>query len=329
MEKLNFKLSQTIMDQLQIVEWGYTEDPIAGSYQRYADWVEGGGHGPLSYLSDERKNKRLNLKSFYPEFQSALVFLFSYQEAKSWLEKSKDFIPFKWASYIFAFGGRDYHFEIKDRLDLISSELLKGAKTVFSIDMHPVLERDLAYRAGLGWFGKNSMLINRNHGSFFLIGSILLDKKLNLETSVLETDHCGTCLACADACPTDAIDWKSRTVDSHQCLSTFTIELFKEASPPTGYQKSDGEIFGCDICQDVCPWNDKLFRNQPESRNQTSFQDNEIVQFFSQKSPEQIFNEVSSLSNREYRRKFKGTSLERTGRVGMLKNLKAFLELKS
>jgi epoxyqueuosine reductase len=152
------------------------------------------------------------------------------------------------------------------------------------------------------------MLISKKHGSFFLISSILINKKLNLNTRTIEIDHCGNCTKCIDACPTNAII-DNKVIDANKCISTFTIELFKDAEAPKGYPTNRGEIFGCDICQDVCPWNTK-----PLDKS-------ELME-----SPEylKIFEETNLevISNREFKKIFKGTSLERTGRVGLLKNIK-------
>ena len=183
-----------------------------------------------------------------------------------------------------------------------------------SLDVHPVLERDLAYRAGLGWFGKNSMLIHQNFGSYFLIGSLILHEKLDLTQRHLETDHCGNCRRCIDACPTQAILENERTLDTKKCISTYTIEIFKEAPAPDGYPNVSNEIFGCDICQEVCPW---VKKNAGETKLDSSW----LVEFFD-RSQGEIYNEISSLSNKEFKTKFRSTSLERLGKKGLLKNLK-------
>jgi epoxyqueuosine reductase len=153
------------------------------------------------------------------------------------------------------------------------------------------------------------MLINKKLGSYFLISSIFLDKKLDLSSKPVEPDHCGTCTRCIDACPTSAII-DGRQIDASKCISTFTIEMFKDnVEAPKGYPSEREEIFGCDICQDVCPWNAKpLLRS--ELGNYAAF--------------EKTFKNIdlTSISNREFKRVFKGTSLERTGRVGILKNIK-------
>lgn len=151
------------------------------------------------------------------------------------------------------------------------------------------------------------MLINQKHGSFFLISALLLDKDLELESRILDADHCGNCTKCMDACPTNAIV-DNKVIDANKCISTFTIELFKEAEAPEGYPTERGEIFGCDICQEVCPWNQKPLFNSPMG------QAADFEGLFAKTKLEEI-------SNREFKRIFKGTSLERTGRKGLLKNL--------
>lgn len=288
---------------MQIVDWGYTTESIPKTFNHYEDWLSQNYQGPLNYMADHRKTLREDIKNFFPEFKSALVFLFDYTASA---KKNKVDADYKFAAFTKGFDGIDYHYWIKDKLDSLAKKLeLKNYK--LSIDAQPVLERDLAYRSGLGWFGKNSMLINKRHGSFFLVSAILLDKELEVETRTLDVDHCGNCTRCIDACPTDAIV-DNRAIDAEKCISTFTIELFKDAEPPVGYPTERGEIFGCDICQEVCPWNQKPLLNSLIG---------ETVNF------EKFYNETNleEISNRQFKRIFKGTSLERTGRIGLLKNL--------
>jgi len=310
-------------------DFGYTEEDLPVSYDHYLNWLKENKHGPLLYLADHRKEKRASLKNFYPEFQSALVFLFSYNETSRELKafyQTPESNGLKIASYVFAYEGRDYHFEIKERLEKIKTHLkLEG---VLTLDVHPVLERDLAYRSGLGWFGKNSMLINREHGSFFLIGSLLLKQKLNLPQKKIETDHCGQCRACIDACPTLAIDEKMRTLDASKCISSITIEIFKEEQVvlPQGYPQGTGEIFGCDICQDVCPWNLRLDRFLSPAK---ALLDNPIKAFFLNLQVELVMKKLNELSLKQFKTYFKHTPMERTGKNGVLKNLKILARSKS
>lgn len=317
------KLDSNFLEQLEIVDWGYTSSLEPVSYEQYQQWVDQNNHGVLSYLADDRKELRASLKNIEEDCQSALIFLFSYKETSfSYQEKWEDH---RMASYALAYGERDYHYVIKERLDLIIEKLkLEYPSESFrsGIDTWPILERDLAYRAGLGWFGKNSMLINKKEGSLFLIGSILTSLKLEVNNA-LETDHCGHCRDCVDACPTDAIDPNTRTLIADKCISTFSIELFKDADAPSGIEKSNGEIFGCDICQDVCPWNIKLAKKSTPK----SPEDNKLFNFFFSRPLGKVYEELMSWSNKKYTKEFKGTVVERTGRKGMLKNLKAYLKL--
>lgn len=305
---------------LGILDWGYTEEAIPQSLSRYEKWTDDSNHGPLSYLNDHRKELRRDLRHVFPEFQSALVFLFSYQEAKKWLLEEE---RYEVAGYTLGFEGEDYHRALKYRLDQVVAYLdAPGLKSFYSLDAQPILERDLAYRAGLGWFGKNSMLINRKEGSYFIIGSILLNQKLQLEETTPDVDHCGKCTACAEACPTNAIDVETRTINAPLCISTFTIEIFKDAEAPPGFDKSRGEIFGCDICQDICPWNRKPLSRvigELKLKDSLSYLKEWLFIWPSSKLTSFIQNE----SNRSFRKKLFGTPFDRPGKEGWLKNLKA------
>ena len=314
---LNIK-AETLTSQ-KIVDWGYTEELVPHTYQQYLKWVEDGFHGPLNYLGDERKLKRESLKSVFPECESALVFLFDYRDAKKFQEENPS--KFKIASYTIGFNDQDYHFWIKEKLEAIAAELKithPDLEFQISLDVHPVLERDLAQRSGLGWFGKNSMLISQEFGSYNLIGSLLLNKKFDFKTPSIVVDHCGNCTKCISACPTNAIMGDQRTVDSSKCISTYTIELFKDATPPEGYPTDSNEVFGCDICQEVCPWNDK-----PMQRADGIDQSN-LIEFFNRDLVE-IIKELEVMSNRQYKILFTKTSFERVGKQGLVKNLKYYL----
>lgn len=310
-------LSTDYLQSLKIVDWSYTEEDLPLTYDHYEEWLAKGLEGPLHYLADERKEKRKSLKNLYPDFQSSLVFLFDYTSEKKRLIESQE--KYQIASYVTGFDGVDYHYWIKEKLNEIATNLGLENYT-FSIDAQPVLERDLAYKAGLGWFGKNTMLISKRHGSYFLIGSILLNTKLGLNSnSHIEADHCGTCTKCIDACPTEAII-DNKILDAKRCISTFTIEEFKPTPSPKGFEEVESIIFGCDICQEVCPWN-----NKPLQKSSPASQKVEWMSFFND-DLEVLIEKLNLMSNREYRRYFKGTPLERTGRVGMLKNLTAKLK---
>jgi epoxyqueuosine reductase len=311
-------LTQEFLDSLGIVDWGYTEEGEAKSYDRYSSWVDKGQATPLNYLTDHRKPLRENLQKIYPEFQSALIFLFSYRPTKKWMLENNNH---RIASYALGFEGADYHDVLKERLHKITEVIKKDhpdLETFQSLDAQPVLERDLAYRAGLGWFGKNSMLISRKEGSYFIIGSLLLNKKLELKARTTDIDHCGTCTACADACPTDAIDLETRTLKASQCISTFTIELMKEAGPPKGFEMSRGEIFGCDICQDVCPWNGKPLER---TKSELTISRYPVIEKFLLSPLSELRALIDQNTGRGIQRLLKGTALARPGKKGWMKNV--------
>lgn len=320
------------LSQYGIVDVGLTTSAIPYTLSHYNEWVENKKHGPLTYLEGERQNKRQDLRHYFEEFQSSLVFLFSYAESKKALDafyESDDSNGKKIAGYVLGFGGVDYHFEVKARLEEIRNKLQEldpELKIELSLDIQPVLERDLALRAGIGWFGKNSMLINKEHGSFVIIGSLLLNKNLShiVSEKKMETDHCGQCTRCIDACPTNAIEIDSRVLIANKCISTFTIELFKEAAAPEGMDKAQGEIFGCDICQDVCPWNKRWLRERLKLGALARFDWSgleSLKEIFLTGTFSQVVKRLEAIGVREFKRLFKGTPLERTGRNGLLKNL--------
>ncbi len=229
-----------------------------------------------------------------------------------------------------AFDGLDYHQKIgKELTDFIeeAKKLNPKLEMDYSLDIHPVLERDLAMRSGLGWFSKSSMLINKNYGSYFMIGSIFFSEQLHLQVREKSTNHCGSCTKCLDACPTRAITQDSDFIAGN-CVSTFTIEQFKEVEAPSGFRNAENHIFGCDICLDVCPWNQKMMKefDTTESLYDVGTEKQKfIMDFFLRRPIREVSAELEGMSNREYKRLFKDTSLERTGRVGILKNIKSLL----
>ncbi|PIK16724.1 QueG-associated DUF1730 domain-containing protein [Halobacteriovorax sp. JY17] len=332
-EILEKVLNSENLKKFGIVDWGVTSDPRPITWKYYFDWVNKGLNGILKYLEGERRDKREDIRNYFPEFESAIVFQFSYAKKKFELDKfyeSEKSNGLKIASYVLGFDGVDYHFKLRDALDSIGEQLREldpALQFKLSLDTQPILERDLAYRAGLGWFGKNSMFISKKEGSFFILGSLLLSKNYSLAEKEPETDHCGQCTRCADACPTDAIDLESRTLISNKCISTYTIELFKDlGEAPEGMENSNGEIFGCDICQEVCPWNKRLLRVGKVDLNETLISERElqIRSFFLERPILEVLSDLKSLSNRGFQRLFKSTPIERTGRVGLLKNIRFF-----
>lgn len=325
------KLEAEFLQVLGVVDYAYTEESQALHFDKYQIWLNEKNHGPLTYLEGDRGDKRQDLSKFWPEFQSAMVFLFSYKNTKKILENEKS-SNLKIASYTLGFDGLDYHHVLKEKLILIAETISKtnpGLKFQISLDVHPVLERDLALRSGLGWVGKNSMLIHRKEGSYFIIASLLLNQKFEMPKRSIETDHCGQCTKCIDACPTQAIDIKTRTIIAKDCISTFTIEQMKlDDIPSVKMDLSTKNIFGCDICQDVCPWNKKLLSILslgPVIISLTSLQ-NTILDYFCRRSANEIKNDLTSVSDRQFRKRFIRTSFERSGKKGLLKNILFYLK---
>ncbi len=305
-----------ILQDLQIADWGYTTDSKPLSFELFKQWTQQENCSELSYLYDHRKDLRSDLKNIFPEFKSAFVFIFPYSHVKD----HAHFSEIKVARYSLGFDGFDYHYVLKERLKKIE-EILKIKKTQIDcmaiVDTAPVLERDLAYRAGLGWFGKNSMLIHKQEGSFFMIASLLTSEFFEISPKPLVADHCGTCVACIEHCPTQAIDPSTRTLIAAKCISTFTIETFSEKTPPKGFETTS-EIFGCDICQDVCPWNKKPLKAEKifssESKMLSFLHD-----FFSQTRLD-MKDAIEKMSARQFQKFFKGTVFSRPTKKGFLKN---------
>lgn len=329
------KWDEAFLKDLDVVDYGYTEESVPESLDHYNEWVESAKHAPLQYLEGDRQDKRQDLKNHWSEFQSAVVFLFSYHPTHFKLQELMKNNPawngLKVASYTLGFDGGDYHNLLRDKLTKIGDQLKSQYELEykFTLDTHPVLERDLAMRAGLGWFGKNSMLINRREGSFFIIGSLLLNKKLEIPQRASEVDHCGQCNRCAEACPTEAIDPVTRTINAKDCISTFTIEQFKlETTPSLKMNLSNGEIFGCDICQDVCPWNKRVDRLQKFERIEWNDNHKKILDFFMLRPVEALSSELESMSGGEFERRFDKTSFSRSGKRGLLKNIRFYIKQK-
>ncbi|MBC7894032.1 MAG: tRNA epoxyqueuosine(34) reductase QueG [Cytophagaceae bacterium] len=206
--------------------------------------------------------------------------------------------------------GRDYHDVIVDRLN----ELLSRIRDVIApgvngkpyVDTGPILERDLARRAGLGWFGKNTNLINPDLGSFFFIGSLLLDVDLAPDEP-FATDHCGTCTRCLQACPTQAFDGPG-VLDATKCISYLTIEL-RDAIPLALRERIGGLVFGCDICQEVCPWNVKFSRDVTDAELQPT-------PAVASSTPVELLG----LSEEGFRARFRHSPVTRAKRKGLARN---------
>jgi epoxyqueuosine reductase len=213
---------------------------------RLEEWLKRNYQGKMQYL-ENYFDKRLDPTLLVPGAKSVVSLIFNYFPEKDLGEQS----ALKIAKYAY---GEDYHFVLKDKLKSLLSEIQENIGDVDGrvfVDSAPVMERAWAKRSGLGWIGKNSLLLNRDVGSFFFIAELIIDLELEYDGPI--KDYCGTCTACMDACPTEAIT-EPYVVDGSKCISYFTIEL-KGELPSDVKGKFENWIFGCDICQDVCPWN--------------------------------------------------------------------------
>ena len=209
----------------------------------------------------------------------------------------------------YASGSADYHDVLKKRLKSLAAvlhEMRPGCRTRPVVDTAPLLERDFARLAGLGWFGKNTMLINKREGSWFFLGALLTDVELTPDQPH-DTAHCGTCTRCLEACPTDAFP-EPYVLDATRCISYLTIELRGQPIPADLRTGMGDWLFGCDVCQDVCPWNHKA----PETTVDEFRRDETLT-------PASL-TQLLSLSESEFRDRYRRTPLFRPGRSGLLRN---------
>lgn len=220
---------------------GYLEEEAP----RLENWLKASMHGQMHYM-ENHFDKRLNPTLLVDDAKSVVSLLYNYYPSQE-----QNIEGPKISKYAY---GDDYHDVIKNKLKefvFILKEKIGSVNGRFFVDSAPVLDKAWAKKSGLGWIGKNSNLINKQHGSFFFIAELIIDITLDYDHEI--KDYCGTCTKCIDACPTDAIV-APYIVDGSKCISYLTIEL-KEAIPTEFKGKMDNWAFGCDVCQDVCPWN--------------------------------------------------------------------------
>ncbi len=220
--------------------------PLDGAAPHLREWVRRGMNASMLYMQNNM-DVRLNPSLIVENARSVISVLFNYYPAR----KQKNTDHYKIAKYAY---GLDYHTVVKSRLQKLIGIIQQEAGPINArafTDSAPVLEKYLAQQAGLGWIGKNGCLINRHRGSFFFIGEIIIDRELTYD--VPERDHCGSCTACLSACPTGAVV-RPYVINAGKCIAYHTIAN-RQDLPPALREHFRGWIFGCDICQDVCPWN--------------------------------------------------------------------------
>ena len=275
---------------------GFLENEIG----RFESWLKNNYHGQMSYM-ERNFDKRMDTTKLVAGSKSVISLLFNYYPSK---EINND--SFKISKYAY---GNDYHFIIKDKLKTLLSSMRNEIGEIDGrvfVDSAPIMEKAWAKKSGLGWIGKNTNLISKKTGSFFFIAEIIVDLELEYDNEV--TDHCGSCTACLDACPTDAL-YEPYKIDASKCISYFTIEL-KEQFPNDLKKDFNDWIFGCDICQDVCPWNKFSIPNKEPLLNPK----NEINQY-SKKDWLELTDEVFKVV-------FKGSPIERSKFNGLKRNIK-------
>jgi epoxyqueuosine reductase len=262
-------------------------------------WLTQNMHGQMSYM-ERWFDKRLDPRLLVPGAKTVISFLLNYYPE----QKQVEGVP-KISKYAY---GNDYHTVIKDKLKQLMhfiSENIGEVNGRAFVDSAPVLDRAWAKKSGLGWIGKNGNLINPRAGSFYFIAELIVDLEIDPDQSI--KDFCGTCTRCMDACPTEAIV-APHVVDGSKCISYFTIEL-RDALPTAYQSKMDDWVFGCDVCQDVCPWNrfsspssEKEFKTNDQQINRSADEWLEIT--------EEVFENI-----------YKNSPLKRTGFSGMKRNI--------
>ena len=266
---------------------------------RLEEWLSKNRHGEMQYM-ENYFDKRLDPTKLVEGSKSVVSLLLNYYPSETQAEES-----YKISKYAY---GTDYHFVIKDKLKTLLHSIQEEIGDVHGrafVDSAPVLDKVWAAKSGLGWIGKHSNLLSKQAGSFYFIAELIIDLELDYDTPV--TDHCGTCTACIDACPTQAII-EPYKVDGSKCISYLTIELKNEI--PNGFSNQmDDWMFGCDVCQDVCPWNrfskphnEPLFNPHPELLTKSKSEWQELTK--------EVFAEI-----------FKKSAVKRTKFTGLKRNI--------
>jgi epoxyqueuosine reductase len=268
---------------------------------RLEAWLKNGFNGEMTYM-ENHFDKRLDPRKLVEGAKSVISFALNYYTD----QKQLDCEAPKISQYAY---GTDYHFVIKDKLkqlmEIINEKIGEVNGRAF-VDSAPVLDKAWAKKAGFGWVGKNTNLINKKAGSFFFLAELITDLELEYDITPTE-DHCGTCTRCIDACPTDAIV-TPYTVNGSRCISYLTIELKNEL--PSEFQgKTDNWMFGCDICQDVCPWNKFSVINQ-----EAAFQPKQEILEMSKRDWEEITEDV-------FQKVFTKSAIKRTKYKGLKRNI--------
>jgi epoxyqueuosine reductase len=299
--RFNSDLVKRLSTQFGFIDCGISKaDFLEDEASRLELWLQNKFHGEMHYL-ENYFDKRLDPRILVPGSKTVVSLLFNYYP-----ENKQNSDTFKVAKYAF---GEDYHTVVKDKCNELLNELRLAVGNVEGrvfVDSAPILERAWAERSGIGWIGKHGLLINKKQGSFFFLAELLID--LDCEPDGKIKDYCGNCTKCIDACPTEAI-LPNKTLNASKCISYLTIEL-KNEIPLEFKDKMNGWIFGCDICQDVCPWN-RFSSQHAEPR----LEPNETL-LSMQKSDWAQMTEIS------FQKVFSKSAVKRTKFNGLMRNIK-------
>ena len=284
-------------DQIGIAKAGHMD----AEARQLEDWLKNGYHGKMAYM-ENHFDKRVDPTKLVPGAKSVISLSYNYYNPES----QKDPHAPKISMYAY---GEDYHKIIKKKLKVLMSQIFEEVGQFAGrcfVDSAPVLERDWARRSGLGWMGKHTLLLSKKRGSYFFLAEIILD--LELEYDQETEDHCGRCTRCIDACPTDAIQSNGYILEANKCISYLTIEL-KDEIPHEFHGLMENWAFGCDICQQVCPWNRFSKEHQePAFLPKAGLMDMKAKDWH--EITHEIFDEL-----------FKGSAVKRTKFEGLKRNL--------
>ncbi|WP_415896875.1 tRNA epoxyqueuosine(34) reductase QueG [Neptuniibacter sp. QD72_48] len=292
--------------ELGFQQCGITDCDLSQEQAHYEQWLSNGFHGEMAYL-ENHLDKRFSANSLVPEAQRIICVRMDYLPPDTKITKILDDNNKAYVSRYTL--GRDYHKLIRKRLTQlgkrIEQEVGKSVYRAF-VDSAPILERPLAEKAGIGWRGKHTLILNREAGSLFFLGELLIDLPLPIDEPVTE-DHCGKCTACLDVCPTKAFP-QPHVLDARRCISYLTIEL--SGSIPEELRPLMGNrIFGCDDCQLICPWNRfSDFTQENDFHPRQRLDDIELATLF-------------AWSEDEFLKKTEGSAIRRTGHIGWLRNI--------
>ena len=279
--------------------------------RRLREWLARGYHGEMSWMARD-VDKRIDPREIFPQARSVVVVALNYYTPHQHQQN-----PAKGKVSRYAWGD-DYHDVMKTKLASLLAwirEQEPRAEGKICVDIQPAMDKAWAVRAGLGWIGKHTNVITPEHGSWVFIGELLLNLDLDHDDDVIE-DHCGTCTLCIDSCPTSAIT-EPYVVDSNKCISYATIELRGPALPPEVEDKLSGWLYGCDICQDVCPWN-----RFETSSDETRFEPRDG-------NVNAELTEILELTRETYAERFRGSAMKRAKLSGLQRNARALLSCES